>query len=123
MIVAGDFNCALTPCNKICGSDVNMKNDVISEIRNLCTCYRMFGGPSTFINNLHGPLLLMTASRYLHPITLRLGHLNNFIQNLCTTPFTKFVFKLIYLQLRTRKPNMGCFHAEHFVLQFCFTIK
>ena len=62
MIVAGDFNCALTPCNKIDGSGVNMKNDIISEIGNLCTCYTVFGGPSTFINNLHGPLPLTTAS-------------------------------------------------------------
>ena len=41
MIVGGDFNCALTPCDKIGGSDVNKKNNVISEIRNLCSSLKL----------------------------------------------------------------------------------
>lgn len=41
IIVGGDFNCALTPCDKIGGSDVNKKNNVISEIRNLCSSLKL----------------------------------------------------------------------------------
>ena len=62
IIVGGDFNCALTPCDKIGGSDVNKKNNVISEIRNLCSSLKlisMFGGANIIINNnLHGGIRL-----------------------------------------------------------------
>ena len=41
IIIGGDFNCSLTPQDKIGGCAVNKKQNVISEITNLCHCLKL----------------------------------------------------------------------------------
>ena len=41
LIIGGDFNCALTPCDKIGGAAVERKSNVISEITKLCDSFKL----------------------------------------------------------------------------------
>ena len=41
IIIGGDFNCALTPQNKLGGAAVGRKNNVISEINKLCDLLKL----------------------------------------------------------------------------------
>ena len=41
IIIGGDFNCTLTPRDKLGGAAVERKNDVISEITKLCDLLKL----------------------------------------------------------------------------------